>query len=389
MPSNKNNFGRRLWLGVAGIVVVVAIVVSLRHRAPERVSSPTTGTNETTAANSASPGAITTPDHSSASSSRLRESADRVKAAPNAAVTRQQMAELRRTLALMPTNEAVAEIRKFLDSKADAATHLGFKLTSGGTLDEAPTLRTFLLDEMARLDPAAAADYAKVILASKDSPDEWAVALRNLAKGDTSADGRALLEQKTVELLQHAPWQENPSVGFLEAFDAAVFVGGTKVMPALSELVRRKDNQAVAHAAFLALDRLVINDPVQTLTALQSSSEFMEGREQTRANYFARGDVRDPRQRELLESYVLNPKLSAAELEIFAGVYPNANLMISPNLLTENRTPERGALVARDAESLRVLQEWMADPRFAKQRPALEKILRRLEEFVRQAKQNQ
>jgi hypothetical protein len=387
MPSNKNNFSHRLWLSVAGIVALVGIVVWLRHRTPEKASSPTPGTNATTSAASPQPVASTTPDHSNASNSRLQETANRVKAAPDAAATREQLAELRRTLASMPTNEAVAEIRRFLDSKVDSSTRLGFKLTAGGTLDESPTLRTFLLDEMARLDPAAAAEYAKVILASKDSPDEWAVALRNLAKGDASADGRALLEQKTVELLQHAPWQENPSAGFLEAFDAAVFVGGTKVMPALSELVRRKDNQAVSYAAFLALDRLVINDPVQTLTALQTTVDSMEGREQTRANYFARGDVRDPRQRELLESYVLNPQISAAELEAFVGVYPNANFMISPNLLTENRTPERGALVARDAESLRVLQEWMADPRFAKQRPALEKVLRRLEEFVRQANQ--
>ena len=289
----------------------------------------------------------------------------------------------------MPANEAIAEIRRFLESQADAPTHLGFKVTNSGALDEAPTLRTFLLDEMARLDPSAAAEFAKVILASKDSPDEWAVALRNLARGDASADGRALLEQKTIELLEHEPWQQNPSVGFLEAFDAAVFVGGTKIMPTLAELVRRKDNQAVAHAAFLALDRLTISDPVQTLTALQATSEWMDGREQTRANYFARGDVRDPRQRELLENYLLNPQLGAAELEAFAGVYPNANFMISPNLLTQNHTPERGSLMLRDAESLRIVQEWMADPRFAKQRPALRKMEQRLQEFVQQAKQNQ
>lgn len=343
----------------------------------------------TTEANSPQASATFTPDQPPGSNSRLQQTSELLKATPETTATRQELAELRRTLSSMPTNAAIADIRQFLDSKADAPTRLGFKLTAGGTLDETPTLRTFLLDEMARLDPAAAAEYAKIILASKDSPDEWAVALRNLAKGDTSGDGRALLEQKTVELLQHEPWQREPSVGFLEAFDAAVFVGGTKLMPALSDLVRRQDNSAVAHAAFLALDRLVINDPVQTLTALQTTPDSMQGREQTRANYFARGDVRDPQQRQLLESYVLNPQISAAELEAFAGVYPNANFMISPNLLTQNQTPERGALVARDAESLRVVQEWIEDPRFAKQRPTLEKISRRLGEFVRQANQSQ
>ena len=102
---------------------------------------------------------------------------------PDAKTARELLAELRAALSAMPKNEAVAAIKQFLDSKADAATQLGFKVAKNGLLDDAPTLRTFLLDELARIDPAAAADYSKVILASKDSPDEWAVALRNLANG--------------------------------------------------------------------------------------------------------------------------------------------------------------------------------------------------------------
>jgi hypothetical protein len=383
---HESNPKKWRWL-VAVVLVVILFATWLWERETQRnaaqVSNDTEATNPVASFITELPGSAA----AESSNSKLHEFTARLTAVPDAKATRQQVAELRRALAAMPTNEAVAEIRRLLDSRADAPTRLGFKVATSGGLDEAPTLRTFLLDEMARLDPAAAAEYAKVILSSKDSPDEWAVALRNLARGDASAEGRALLEQKTVELLRHEPWQREPSVGFLEALDAAVFVGGIKVMPALSDLVRRQDNQAVAHAAFLTLDRLVINEPVQTLTALQTAPEWMQGREQTRANYFARGDVRDPRQRQLLESYLLNPQIGAVELNAFAGVYPNANFMISPNLLTENRTPERGTLVLRDAESLRVLQEWIADPRFAKQRPALEKISRRLEEFVRQAKQ--
>jgi len=206
-----------------------------------------------------------------------------------------------------------------------------------------------------------------------------------LARGDTSADGRALLEEKTREMLQYEPWQQNPSVGFLEAFDVTVFLGGTNLLPALSDFVRRKDDPAVAHASFLALDRLIINDPVTTLMALQAAPDRMEGREQTRANFFARADVRDPRQRQILEEYLSNSKLSAAELETFAGIFPNANFMISANLLTQPHTLDGATLAARDGESLRVVQQWLADPRFAKQRPVLQKISRRLEEFARQS----
>ena len=306
-------------------------------------------------------------------------------AAKDPGTVRRKMSESRLALASMPSSEAAAAIRKFLDTKADAPTQQSFKISGTGLLDEAPTLRTFLLDELGRLNPATAADYAKIVLSSKDSPDEWAVALRNLARGDASAEGRALLEQKTNELLRQESWQQNPSVGFLEAFDVAVYVGGTNLMPALSDLVRRQDNPAVAHAAFLALDKLVINQPAATLAALQASPDLMEGREQTRANCFARADVRDPQQRQVVEKYLLDPQIGPAEMETFAGIYPNANFMISHNLLTQNPTPDHATLVIRDAESLRVVQEWLEDPRFTKVRPELGKMKSRLEEFTRQA----
>jgi hypothetical protein len=315
----------------------------------------------------------------------LQDEIAALNSAPDAAAARRLLAKLRGDLTAMPTNAAVAKIREFLDSKADAPTHLGFKVAGNGFLTDAPTLRTFLLDELGRLDPAAAADYSKTILASMDSPDEWALALSNLGRGDTSDAGRSLLEEKTGEMIQYAPWQQNPSVGFLEAFDAAVYLGGTNLMPALSNLVKLQDNPAVAHAAYLALDRLVINNPAGTLAALEADPDLMQGREATRANYFARADVRDPQQRQILENYLLDPQISPAEINTFAGVYPSANFMISPNLLTQSPTLDHQALLSRDAESLNIAQAWLADPRFANLQPALTKITVRLQQFVRQA----
>ena len=69
----------------------------------------------------------------------------------------------------------------------------------------------------------------------------------------------------------------------------------------------------------------------------------------------------------------------------FAGLFPNANYMISHNLLTQTATPDHAALVSRDAASLQVVREWLADPRFATIRSQLEKARGRLEEFMRQA----
>ena len=165
----------------------------------------------------------------------------------------------------------------------------------------------------------------------------------------------------------------------------AVYLGGTNLAPALGDLIRWQDNPAVAHAAYLALDRLVITDASQLLAALEAAPELMQGREATRADYFARADVRDPQQRQVLETYLLDPHRSAAELAQFAGVFPNANYMISQNLLTPTPTPDHAALTSRDAASLQIVQAWLADPRFAKLQPQLQRAKQRLEDFARQA----
>jgi hypothetical protein len=393
MPPQGQYQYRRL-ISVAAIFLLLALALRLWQRESKRTPLSQTQVVPATIQASApqtAPAltvmATRTNNPTDASARGLQEMFGSFKTVKDAKAARQSLAELRRALSAMPTAAAVAAIRQFLDSKEDASTHLGFKVAGNGLLDEAPTLRTFLLDELARLDPAAAADYAKVVLANMDSPDEWAVALRNLALGNTSTEARALLLQKTEQMLQYAPWQQNPSTGFLEAFDVAVYLGGTDLMPALSSLVRQQDNPAVAHAAYLALDRLVISDATTTLNAMQADPDLMQGRELTRANYFARADVRDPQQRQVLESYLLDPRIGAAEIAAFAGVYPNANFMISPNLITQTQPPARAALTSRDAASLAVAQQWLADPRFANLGPELQNIIVRLQTFVQQANQ--
>lgn len=318
-------------------------------------------------------------------SQKLLSAAQQLATAQSVEDRNSALARLHEAIASGTTNEIVAAIRAVLDTKVDGATGKGFKIGGGGTLLEAPTLRTQLLEELARLDPAAAAAYAREILDSSSSPDEWALALRNLARGDSSAEARGLLETKTAELLRNEAWQKEPSVGYLEAFDTAVHLGSAKLISPLTELVSKKDNQAVAHAAFLTLDRLVINDPATALTALSENPTSMLGREETRANYFARADVGDPTQRRLVEVYLLDESRSPQELTAFAGVFPNANFMISHNLLTENKTLDGATLRQRDLASLAVVNEWLADSRFENRRAFLETMRSRLNEFTRSA----
>ncbi len=298
---------------------------------------------------------------------------------------RKTLGELKAQLAGRTREEAVAAIRAELASGRDAATGLGFKIAAGSALSETPSARVFLLDELARLDPAAAAELARSILATKTSADEWAVAMRNLARVENNEGGRAFLEGKMRELLTHEPWQREASAGFLEAFDVAVYLRTTNLVPELAALVRQTDNRAVSHAAYLTLDRLTIETPAQTLARLAEDPALMTGREVTRANYFARAEVGDAAQRALLESYLLDARRSPEELKTLAGLFPNANFMISQNLLTTVSTPDRATLAARDQTALRVVNEWLAEARFSALKPQLEQMRARLENFVRQA----
>jgi hypothetical protein len=104
----------------------------------------------------------------------------------------------------------------------------------------------------------------------------------------------------------------------------------------------------------------------------------MQGREETRANYFARADVSDAAQRRLLEAYLQDPARTPVELRAFAGVFPNANFMVSQNLLTTSVTIDGATLRRRDQAALEAINEWLNDPRFAAWRESLLKLRDRL-----------
>jgi hypothetical protein len=294
------------------------------------------------------------------------------------------LGKLRGELIRMPRTQAVKSIQAFLDSGDDVLTGQEFSIGNGGFLNTSPTLRVFLLDYLPRIDPAAAAEYARTVLSRMDSADEWAVSLRNLARASTNRADRDYLEVKLRQLWGCESWRQKPSIGYLEAFDLAVYLGRTNLVPDLAHLMQSRDNPAVAHASFLALDRLVISRPAEMLALLLAKSGLMEGREDSRAGLFARADVQDARQRQVLEDYLLSPNLGEVEWERFAGLYPNANYMVSRNLLTQTSTPNGAVIAGRDAAASAVVTQWLADPRFDSRKPQLLRLQKRLEEFVRQ-----
>ena len=304
------------------------------------------------------------------------------------AANRKLLAELRQLLDGLPVGIASREVRSFLASNKDAATSLDVTVKPGGLLGDASSLRVFLLDYLGQIDRAASGVMASQLLSHYTTPDEWAVSLRNYAWANPGPAGEDYLRGKARELLSNDEWVRNPSSGFLEAFDTIVHAHGHTLAPELARLVRDKENKATAHAAYLTLDRLTLAEPSAMFKQLVEQPGLMQGREQTRANFLARADVRETYQRALVEKYLLDPTRSAQELATFAGLYPNANFMISNNLLTPTVTPKHEDLAAHDRAALETVRAWQKDEQFRDLKPYLETIQTKLEGFVQQAAAN-
>lgn len=311
----------------------------------------------------------------------ISETFGRVGGKATADDTRQALTALRAELLGLPKDEAVRRIRGFLDSGKDGVTELSFGIAKDGMLTEWPSFRTFLLDTLMAVDPAAAAETGRAILEKPTSADEWALALRNVARGDSSADPD-FLRAKTEELIRNPAWQADPSIGYLNAFDVLVHVQATASTPLLSGLIQMKDRKDLAHAGFLTLDRLVQGQPVEVLTRLSADTALQQSRPEMVAQQFARADLRDPAQQALVKSWLLDPGRSSAELRSFAGVFPNNNQFVSNNLLTAQAAADGDDLAAHDREALKVVTAWASDPAFSTVQEHLRTMVSRLDGFV-------
>jgi hypothetical protein len=282
----------------------------------------------------------------------------------------------------LQNDESVAWIRSFLKTGNDKDTGLSFEVAADGSLTEWPTFRTYLLDKLSTIDPAAAAAISRDILASPTTADEWALALRNVGRAEDPDQSRDFLREKTVELIRNPDWQASPSIGYLNAFDVLVHTNATTETPLLSELIQNKERRDLAHAAFLTLDRLVQREPADVLQRLAADSALATSRPEMTAQQFARADLRDEGQRELVAQWLLSTERTPAELNSFAGVFPNHNQFVSNNLLTRDAPIPGPELAAHDRDVLKIVTTWQADPAFQAVEATLAEMSTRLKDFT-------
>ncbi|MBI2946820.1 MAG: hypothetical protein HYY23_04180 [Verrucomicrobia bacterium] len=273
-------------------------------------------------------------------------------------------------------------ILRFLDSGQDEATGLAFTVGAKHALVEAPTLRTAALDWLGQLDPVAAANYSIRIFEAMSSPEEYAVALRNFARGCPTQ--RDELRSYFDRLRTHQPWASRPTPGFLEAFDVVPYLADPAFLQPLASLLSTSSSTALRHAALVALDRLVIVNPSSVLADLIESNR-LEDQPQMRAAFVARSDIRDPGQRQAVERYLESSGLSELELDYFVSLFPNANRFVSHNLLTDSSMPSLAQIAALDVAALTRVRVWQAEPRFRRWHAKLERLATRLQEQVESA----
>lgn len=324
-----------------------------------------------------------TPDF--AATRNLDKALISLKSAGSAEDSRMILADLRAYLVSLPPDLAAVVIGDFLANPTNnAATRIEFSIGERGFLTGQPSLRVALLDWLGQIDPHQAGIISERILGTPTDADEWAVCLRNYARSPQGPAGRAFLRSKVEEMIQNAGWRLNPSIGFFESFDVLVHIRATESTGILSKLVedRSPAGKPLAHAAFLTLDRLTLRETATMMKQLSLRPDLFQERGEMMANLFARADLRDLEQQQLVRSYLLDPARSASELSTFAGVFPNANFTISSNLLSENVTVSHSETHARDVAALQIVNRWLSEPDFSPVKFHLTSIHQRLDTFV-------
>lgn len=291
-----------------------------------------------------------------------------------AAATPADLARLQRALLSADPRQAIAAILAFLKTGQDATTGEPFAPGPNGGLETAPSLRVLLLDVLGRLSrkigSADADAIGRTILAAKTSPDEWAIAMRNIAWHDPTAT--PYLGAKFREMLGHEPWLNDPSSGFLEAFDVAVYAKDATLIPTLGNMLS-SNKPELQRAAAVALDRLAESTPLAVMTYLNGSPTTLADLPFVRADFFAKADLSQQQQRSAVEFYLSRSDVSPAEkAKLLKGLATPASF-VSDNLLTESTPPADETPRVQAAGN--VAAEWLKTNRF----PELSGELQRLQ----------
>lgn len=285
----------------------------------------------------------------------------------------------------LPPETAAATLIAALESGDDAPTGLGFVVGNDGVLDQSPTYRVALIDLLGQTEPDAVVAYSRQLIAETSRPDEYAVALRNLAWLDHENALTREISADFTRMLDRADWRSAPTTGYLEAFDIAVAVGGDAMVAELASVVRLTAEQpALNRAAFVALDRIALREP-QTLAAIVTADpSFLDFAPNHRASLLSRLDPAQPAQQAALLAYLRTVPAGGDEIAYFAKIFPNSHFFESHRLVTPWETvASTDTAPRRNAAVLAFVDTALANPTYAAHAASLESIRARLQALAK------
>lgn len=267
-------------------------------------------------------------DHLDSVARLIQSSLAKFRASSDAEESKRILAGLRDGIRTADPQVAAQAVISFLRSGVDAPTHLPFSVGNEGMMDGVPSLRLALLDLLPSLDPELALEFSRAVMDQKSNPDEYALALRNLAWSDLNGDMHQELMDRLNQMIQVVDWASKPSAGFLEALDAAVFVSDNQsfeILESLHQAAEQSGDVGLKRATFIALDRVVLRNPESLVRAFENQAGLSEMTPSLRASLMSRLDIANDTQRGIFTRYLADPSLGDQELNYFAGIFPNGN----------------------------------------------------------------
>jgi hypothetical protein len=281
-------------------------------------------------------------------------------------------------------DRAAATLLQFLQSGEDEATGLEFAVGEAG-LAEWPSLRAFLLDLLGKIDPELASRYAlETVIPAKNSTAEYAVSLQILWNHGGAEKTTPELTQAWLGLLQKPDWAARPDAAWVESLDFASRIPEATpqfLAAATPWLARPGEAAGKAEAAEMALERMMIRHPEETLAGLLQNPQWMdEGRgPAVRATVFARVDATDAEQVSSLKNYLQSLPADGKEAAAFYRAFPCHNYGVAPGLSGQPDLPGAGEIEERLRADLAMLEAWRSDPAMASHRAWVEEALKRVQ----------
>ena len=294
--------------------------------------------------------------------------------------------DLKKQVHDLPPDVAAATLVALLRSGEDAPTGLGFVVGDEGVLAESPRYRVALLDLLGQTDPDTAVAYSRSILAETTQPDEYALALRNLAWLDHEGTLTAEVSSRFSAMLDRTDWLAAPTTGYLEAFDIAVAVGGNAMISELSSVLRLTthdpavDRAKIDRAAFIALDRIMQREPDSIAALFTADPTFLDFAPNHRASLLSRLDPASPSGQKTLRTYLQSIPPAGEELAYFIKIFPNPNSFEGNRLVTswETSSTPTTSITRRDQAALAFVETLLTESTYVDLAPPLQTLRTRL-----------